>query len=305
MEKKDLLKLKKILLAGFIISTSYNSFNTSNVKASEVTEIVNVDDNDFEISFNNEDSNLEALTSVTQVEVSDKEILNYEKRIIIDYIKYYSNVYGLDYKKVFDSISELTDNFEEYGFRTYNILNKVTYDDKEKAILYTIRDIYNNPNEYGFNSYSEIKADNIIPSELTLEQLIEKHANICNINKDVVLAICYTECGPNKSSVNYRTKNNPAGLRTKDGGWRSFPTIEAAVIFLTNLLKNSYGCTIDSDTAFLNRIATKYCPTEPGHWLSLSLPFYNKIQNDYYYNDPDSKLGENDDILTRKKTLNK
>ena len=298
MNKIENIKIKKALyttLMGLLLSTSYHN----KACATEVVEYVDINDTDFEISIENNDDNFETLTSVSQIEVSDKDILNKEKEIIIDYIKHYSNTYGLDYSKIFDKLSEITDNFEDYGFRTYNILNKVTYDDKEKAILYTIRDIYMNPSSYGFSSLYEISAEKIIPDNLTLEQLIEKHAEICGINKDVVLAICYTECGENKVSVNYRTRNNPAGLRAKDGGWRSFPTVEAAVIFLTNLLKNSYGCTIESDSAFLNRIAQKYCPTEPGHWLSLSLPFYNKIQNDYYYHCPDIKEEEN--LLIRKK----
>ena len=53
-------------------------------------------------------------------------------------------------------------------------------------------------------------------------------------------------------------------------------------------LKNNYKCDSNSDENFLTKIASTYCEI-PNHWLSLALPFYHNIKEDYLYYKEDLK----------------
>ena len=88
------------------------------------------------------------------------------------------------------------------------------------------------------------------------------------------------------------------------GPYMHFLNKEVGIIYFVNLLKNGYGCSIDSDESFLTRIASTYCEV-PDHWLSLSLPFYNNLKDDYLYYKEDLKQEIDLSLYTKEKTNKK
>ena len=194
---------------------------------------------------------------------------------------------------------EITRDFHSPGWQHGYCINNVFYKDKEFAILSTIRDIYNNPENYDLDE--SIRTNEIYETDMEIEEMVYKYSSLFEINKEVTLSIVYCECGTDVNSYNYRVNNNPAGI----GPNMHFLNKEVGVIYLCNMLKNSYRCTKNSNENFLNSIASTYCEI-PDHWLDLTLPNYYNLQSDYlYYINNDEK--KNYDISSyedKKLTLN-
>lgn len=243
MKKTNLLKFKKnLLIASLILGTSLG-VNTNSIDCYAKEEIVS-----------DEDSN--------------------KPKSIDESIEYYSKVFCLDSDKVHDKLYDMTNNFNDYGWRYAYALNGNTYNNSEMAILDTIRDIYNNPEDFDLDESIRVESD--YEPDMEIEEMICKYSNLYDINKEVALSIVYCECGTDVASDNYLYNNNPAGI----GPNMHFLNKEVGVIYFCNMLKNSYGCKKDSGEGFLNSIASTYCEI-PGHWLDLTLPNYYKLQEDY------------------------
>ncbi|MBO6195278.1 MAG: hypothetical protein J6O56_02885 [Bacilli bacterium] len=194
----------------------------------------------------------------------------------IEKIEYYSNVFGIKKEAIYDRLDYLSnETVDNENFLNMNI---------DLKVITACREIYYD------NEYSEdlTRTGKTYEVTLTPEEMIEKYSEIYGINKEVALSIVYCECGSDVDSYNYRVNNNPAGL----GPDMYFENKEIGIIYFINLLKNSYGCEKDSGTEFLRSIASTYCEI-PDHWLSLTLPFYNSLCEDYYYMKPELKKKEN------------
>ncbi len=251
MKKIDNLKelKKRLMLIGSLTVLS----------TSILTNKMDTNAMDKEITINSEDD--------TTVNNSNNNCKTFS-----DKITYYSNVFGLREDVVYDHLDFLlneSENNEEF-------LNM----NADLKVITTCRDIYYS------DDYSEEFTSNDKIYEVTLspEEMVEKYSEIYGINKEVALSIVYCECGSDVNSYNYRVNNNPAGL----GPSMYFENKEIGIIYFINLLKENYGCDKDSGTEFLRSIASTYCEI-PDHWLNLTIPFYNNICEDYYYNNPDVK----------------
>lgn len=224
---------------------------------------------------------------------------NIKSERIEDLISYYSSVFQIKEEIVEKILMDQTRNFSSYEWNHHYIINNKSHDSVELAILDLTRNIYYNPEEYNYNS-DEIKSDEEHDITMSPEEMIAKYSNLYGINKEIALAIVYTECGSSVNSSNYENNNNPAGL----GPYMHFLNKEVGIIYFVNLLKNGYGCSIDSDESFLTRIASTYCEV-PDHWLSLSLPFYNNLKDDYLYYKEDLKQEIDLSLYTKEKTNQK
>ena len=293
--------------------------NKFNLNYDEVYELLSKETNDFRTNewkyghtiFNNSfHTDQEAIYYATKyfsehqgaLENLEKEYFNSVdlEKSNNEYIKYYSNVFNLKYGKIKDKLYELTDNFNSkewtYGF----VINGRGYETKEEAIFKTIYNIYNNPEDFNLDR-DEITSENNYTPELSAEEMISKYSKLFHINRDIALAIAYTECGSSMASANYLDNNNPAGL----GPHMYFMNKEYGIIYFCNMLRNNCGCNEYSGTDFLNGVAPSYCP--PGDsWLALSIPFYNNTSSDYLFAVPESeKINYNiDDYDFDVKTLN-
>ena len=145
----------------------------------------------------------------------------------------------------------------------------------ELEILNITRDLYNSGN-------SDIRKESISSITLSPEYMVEKYANLIGVNKEVAMSIIYAECGSAVNSSNYINNNNPAGI----GPNMHFLNKEVGIIYFINMLKNSYGCTLETNSSFFSSIASKYCEN-PDHWISLCSGSYNSIVNNYYSHRPD------------------
>ena len=257
MNKLELINLKKKLLTSALITTT-------------TLEAIGLGNKDVHAM------HYELEEIPIAYDMSDVEIAPTEEELIA----YYSNVYGIDFDKTYKIIYDLTKGFDNYAWDTFSLIDGQIYDRKENAIIAICNDIRNNPKNYELENLSEIKAD-VVENDISFEELVEKHSELQNINKVIPLTIAYAECGSDMNSSLYLRQNNCGGFRTKKG-YMSFPSREAGVIYLVNLLKNSYGCTIDSNESFLEKNAAKYCEI-PEHWLSLTKPYYNALTKDFYH----------------------
>ena len=291
MKKQDLLNLKKLLLSGLISTTA-------------VVKCLNA----------------------TSIDVhADSEIASNMEKEAWSHVKHYCDVFGLDYVIVYSILQEKSMNFESYEWRITHDAEGNLLVDSEMAILNLISDIYYNPGNYEVDKYlvypdqkpvvsendveDTVRITEMIPltkemirtqteytPKLSAEEMVEKYCSIYGVNKEVAMAICYAECGTDMGSHNYRVNNNPAGL-----AGMKFQNKEIGIIHYVHLLKTSYGATLESDDNFLRRIASKYCEL-PDHWLSLNLPAYRNLCNDYYYYRPDLKensISENTLVKTK------
>ena len=243
MEHLEKLKLKKrILTSAISLSTllSVTPISTLNVYANE------------------------EVSKVTEYNSIDENI-------IVD-IYYYSIVYNLNKDVVLNIIKNMTANFNDSCWLNYNMLGLNIYENKEQAILSVIKNIHDNPEQYGSNK-EEIKSELTYSDNKTAEEMVEKYSSIYNIPSEIVLSIMYSECGSNMNSHNYLSNNNPAGL----GPHMHFENKEIGIIYFVNLLKEKYGCNINSTNEFFNKIASTYCSENKEHWLNMTNSHYNNI----------------------------
>ena len=271
MDKKKLYRLKKnILISSLVFNTLVASVGTNK-------NVCYASDNNTQINTESEDN---------------------RPKTIDDTIKYYCNVFELDYDLVHDKLYDMTNNFEDYGWKYAYSINGKVYNNMEFAILSTIRDIYYNPENFGFDE--SIRTNNEYETDMEIEEMIYKYSSLYEINKEVALSIVYCECGPSVNSSNYLNNNNPAGI----GPYMKFLNKEVGVIYFCNMLKYNYHCKKDSGESFLNSIASTYCEI-PGHWLDLTLPYYRGLNKDYlgYVNPEDKDLYNVDDYEPEKLTL--
>ena len=250
MKKIDNLKeLKKRLMIVGSLTVLSTSILTNKIETNAM---------ETKISINEEDTTIDNTTNKCDT--------------FTDKIRYYSNVFGLREDAVYDHLDYLLNESEDND----EFINM----NADLKIITACRDIYYS------NDYSKEFVSNNKTYEVTLspEEMVEKYSDIYGINKEVALSIVYCECGADVDSYNYRVNNNPAGL----GPSMHFENKEIGIIYFINLLKESYGCTKDSGSEFLGKIASTYCEI-PDHWLSLTLPFYNSLCEDYYYMKPELK----------------
>lgn len=256
MKKQELIYLKKKLLTYSLLSSLAivpASTNVLSVNASSYSS-----DNNY---------------------VFDNNTQNVKDNLI----SYYSKVFQIKEEIVRDELLKGTDNLSSYTWNHFNRINDKEYESTELAILELTKDIYYHPENYNYTK-EEVTSEQEYTVSLSPEEMVAKYAKVYGINKEVALSIVYTECGSEVNSNNYLNNNNPAGL----GPNMHFLNKEVGIIYFISLLKNSYKCEADSDETFLNSIASTYCEI-PNHWLSLSLPFYSNIKEDYLYYKEDLK----------------
>lgn len=252
MKKQELVYLKKKLLTYSLLSS------LAIVPAS--TNVLSVNASSY---------------SSTNSYVSDNNTQNEKDNLI----SYYAHVFQIKEEIVKDELLKETENLSSYTWNHFHRINDTDYDSTELAILELTKDIYYNPENYNYTK-EEVTSEYEYTVSLSPEEMVAKYSKVYGINKEVALSIVYTECGAQVNSYNYLNNNNPAGL----GPHMHFLNKEVGMIYFISLLKNNYQCEADSDENFLSRIASTYCEI-PDHWLSLSLPFYHNLKEDYlYYN---------------------
>lgn len=213
-------------------------------------------------------NNNRVMAQSTEIESSQET----NEKTPAELIKHYSDVFGIKEQVIYDVLDYKTNELSE------------PYEDNELTILNTARELYDYPEQYGYTSESVYK-DSDYEMSMEIEEAVEYYANLENISKEVALAIVYCECGSDVDSENYLENNNPAGI----GPFYHFKNKEVGVIEFIKLIKYDYGCSIDSGEGFLNSMASVYSGGTGDYWLSLTVPFYYYLCEDYYYKKPELK----------------
>lgn len=276
--------------------TSNNDDSNSTLENVEDNQNIVLNVNDDK-NYNFYESYLNSLKEEKNILIHQKNSMNYlitnylnnevqEEEIVEDVIdiseeekliKYYADVYCLDYDIVFKIISELTDNFTAESYLNNNVIGASTMkskyincNSKELAVLIAVRSIYYTPINYGYK-FSDLSTGVQHTSNLSYEAMISKAADVVNVDKYLAYAICRYES--NFNSNLFVNKNNPAGIRFSSE-WEYFASKEAGFIELTlELLKyNMNGRTT------ISSIGQLYTPTsDPSNssWVNKINYFYS------------------------------
>lgn len=193
-------------------------------------------------------------------------------------VRKYADIYEINKEVVVSKVKEITGDFNNYdwnhGFGIYG----VKYENEEIALLTLVRDIYKNPEKYNL-TYEDLETDFEYETNEYYEDVLADYSELLGVNKEIALSISYAECGPNLDSANFLENNNPAGL----GPFNYYNNIEHGIIEYLFFLKDTCGCTKESDESFFYRIGPSYSSGDGSHWISLTTSHYKNIITDYYY----------------------
>lgn len=202
----------------------------------------------------------------------------YSKNSEEELVRKFANIYEINEDIVLSKLKELTGDFNNYNWNQNYGVYENKYENEELAILSTVRDISKKPEKYNLTK-EELETNKEYETNEYYEDLLAHYSELLGVNKEIALSISYTECGSNLDSSNFLNNNNPAGL----GPYNYYNNIEHGTIEYVFFLKNSCGCTKESDISFFYNLGPSYCPGGSDHWISMTTSFYSNISNDYYY----------------------
>lgn len=199
------------------------------------------------------------------------------------FISLYSSIYGLNKDKVYQILSDMTDNFTSELYLEHNVIEKssprnksITSNSKEMSFLLAIRNIYQNPEQYG-TTLDEIKEDNLYESNQNYAKQIEYFSKLIGVDTSLNYAICQASCG--FKSPMFIVKNNPTSIM-KDNEFLTFPTQAAGFIEQTiELLEMQIEGSIPMDEIGLR---TNYSPYKDiTKWNLYVYDIYDYVSSNY------------------------
>lgn len=150
------------------------------------------------------------------------------------YIEFYCAVYGLDFEKVYQILSDITNNFMDEEYLQYYKIGpskmknrEVQCDSKEMAILIAVRNIYYTPDAYNYPN-NDLRTGIEFETEIDYSHQIAYICNVLNLDPALHWAICNAECS--FKSPLFLNSHNPAGLRFSSDGFTAFPSFTAGFI---------------------------------------------------------------------------
>lgn len=172
--------------------------------------------------------------------VTVAKIINYGKDVVPVYeeetqainseawqhIEKYSEAYGLNSEKVYQIISDLTDNFSSDSYKQSNAIGSFAGSSKEASIILCIRSIYYNPSYYGVTA-QEIKGATLYHSSSSYASQLQYISNLLGVDSSLNYAICEAACS--FSSPIFINQNNPTSIMI-NGSYATFPTVTAGFI---------------------------------------------------------------------------
>ena len=214
-------------------------------------------------------------SSVVENEVSREQI-----------IKYYCDVYFVDYNLVYDKICELTDNFSSTEYLDDLTISgikckgqQVYADSEEKLLLLTIRHIKQIPTDFGFGPQQlYVNTEQQVLGENYLDK-VTYYAKLFDLDRCLLRAIIQAESG--FRSDQFVNMHNPVGLR--DGvAFRSFDGDEEGLIeFCTEMVKYyEMGAVTFAD------IRDIHAPLSDGndYWLdNVTDCYFDTVENELEY----------------------
>lgn len=274
---------KKIMSSLLIISSliTGGTIIAHKTKASEELPNEQIIEIPIDIDINVEPT-IPTITNISNLQVEEEPIINERNNIgepttVEDAIKLYSDIFEVQEGLVSPIVMNLIN--ENPNFYSNYTIGNTTYPNLHEAIFFTVLDIVYNPSKYNYTS-EELKSNVDWDTELTAEELTYIFSEYFDINPFFALSIEYTECGSDMSSQDWIQNNNPAGI----GPHNVFRNKATGIIYLCYLLHNTYHIEINSGINELNNMASTYCTSQTGNWISLTNEFYNELTQHGYLN---------------------
>lgn len=139
------------------------------------------------------------------------------------------NIYQVNYDIVYPALREMTDEFSSPDFLTGTIPGlsckgmHIVANSEEELFVYAIRIIKQEPQRWNINT-NNLYIKNGYSSGTDYCEQIEHIADVIGVDKYLMYAIVQSETG--FRSDLFINSNNPAGLKSGDGGWWEFDTKE-------------------------------------------------------------------------------
>lgn len=236
------------------------------------------------------------------------KVIEEEENNFINQVKYfflkYCSVYNLNYSKIYEKASELTNNFENMENEAYfNIPgtrvcgSEQVFDDLELAILCYIRHCKQIPGDFGFTKESilgyESEYSVYDSEELSCEEMVSSYCFLTkNVDRNLCMAIIYSENGVALNGFLYQNCNNPGNL-CENGNFRTFDTLEEGIIEMVlsleyNFLPDIIDLPFEEMIISLQKV---YAPNDDirnkdlrinENWVENVIDNYFELKEDYY-----------------------
>lgn len=236
--------------------------------------------------------------------IIDTTLNNYDSLTTIKeiFIKY-CHVYNLDYSIIYNKAYEITDGFKSEYFINNNCIlgTKVcgkerSFNDFDMGILCFVRHCKQIPQDFGFIKEQIIVSDVSEETSIDCEILVSEYCkNTTYTNKELVMAIIYSENGRDLTGKQLIENNNPGCLRTSDGKMNKFENLEQGII--EQILNLEYKFIDDRQLYYydlnemIEELQKVYAPIEDPenkklcineNWSKNVKDIYIELYDDYY-----------------------
>lgn len=209
--------------------------------------------------------------SVTQEDLEEENVLSQRE----EWVKKYTDIYGLDYDLVYANLQRLTNDFTSEDYLNNFHINGVTCkgsdvyaDSEEQLILLYVRCCKQLPSQVGLSS-KEIVKDTGYDSGTSYASMIDWISKVVGVDRNIYYAMVQAETGFN--SELFLNSYNPIGIRTNGEWWSFSSAAEGLIEGALELAKyNDMGAYEISDIALIHD------PNEASYWTGLV--------EDIYYN---------------------
>lgn len=188
-------------------------------------------------------------------------------------VEKYGNIYGIKKDVIMNIIGENSKNFQSYEFQNRRDIFSIgkSYDNYDLQVLLLVHDLYAKPYNYGYE-YKDIKCDSNTEdiSEMTIREYIYEISEVLGMDKDTTLAIACAESYYFEAPI-ATSNNNPFAMNSSNG----FIKYENLYLGITEGLIN---LRYNYDSLDINLIASRYCPSEPFHWVNLVYGCMNNLE---------------------------
>lgn len=186
-----------------------------------------------EKNFASSEPRTDEIVETTDFDTVETPMQENEKREMINTL---CNIYHLNADKVYEIISQITNDFTSESY-----LNDLTIENvsckgsgqlycssEEELLLYTVRTLKQAPERFGY-SYEELQDTPDFESSTNYPEIIAHYSEVLGVDPCLIHGIIQAETG--FDSQQWHEINNPAGLKN-NGEWWVFDTKEEGIIEL-------------------------------------------------------------------------
>lgn len=305
--KKEQLRKRKnvrrmIITLGTGVTITLSIFGMSKIKEPKIDSTTNY----YHIHTTNDlpkaGASIESISNVVAYDESSVEYQNddLENMEIKQAFAKYCAIYNLDLNIIYNKASELTNGFTSDDFIINNRIIGTTvckkervFDNVDTGIMCFVRHCKQIPEDFGLEG--NIETINKYSQELDCENLVSNYCSkFDNVEKELCMAIIYSENGRKLDGPQLNDNNNPGCLRAKEG-MAHFENLEQGLIEMILNLNYAFmeDLNIKSYEPYtkISMLQKIYAPIDDPenqdrhvneNWLPNVTKTYSELKNDYY-----------------------